>query len=86
MSQTPPASRAELQDRILGFIAVKVAVPIQDIPLDLDLAEVGVGSLEAIELLFAVEEEYDLDFTQDEARSVRTVRGLIDLAAGGLGL
>jgi len=53
-------------------------LPEGHVTLDSTFAELGMDSLDAMNLLFALEEEFGISIPDEEARALRTVRGAID--------
>lgn len=45
---------------------------------DLPLTEYGIDSLDAINVLFGVEEEFGISIPDETARSIRTIRQMIE--------
>ena len=50
----------------------------KDIKIDSTFEELGVDSLAAIEILFEVEEEFDIDIPGEGARTIRSVRDVVN--------
>ena len=49
------------------------------------LEDLGADSLDIVELVMAIEEEYDIVITDERAANVRTVEQLVEMLAGILG-
>ncbi len=49
------------------------------------LEDLGADSLDIVELVMAIEEEYDIVITDERAANVRTVEQLVDMLEGILG-
>ncbi|MCE7872696.1 acyl carrier protein [bacterium CPR1] len=86
MTKPRPANRGQLQRQVLEFIAAKLNRPIEDIPLDKSFESLGFESMDAFDLLFALEDELKVSIPDDVARSLDTVRGLVDCLAQELRL
>ena len=71
-------SRPELTGRILQVIAKTQKVPVETITPDKNFEELKIDSLDGINILFALEEEFDLDIPDEQAKSIRSVRELVD--------
>ena len=54
----------------------------RDLPAELDLdtplTDYGIDSLDALNVLFAVEEEFGISIPDETARSIRTIRQMTD--------
>lgn len=49
------------------------------------LEDLGADSLDIVELVMAIEEEYDIVITDERAANVRTVEQLVEMLEGVLG-
>ena len=79
MGEPRPLGREDVERKILGFIAARVGKSPEEIPLDVDFGDVGLASLDALDILFAAEEEFGLTFDNEDARGVRSAGALIEL-------
>ena len=70
------------QDEIFAIVAKKVAeqkeIEVSEIALDSKFEDLGVDSLDAMEILFELEDELDLDIPDQAARAMRTVADVVD--------
>jgi acyl carrier protein len=78
VTEQRPENRGQLQNRVLEIIAAKINRPIEDIPLDKSFESLGFESMDAFELLFALEDELGVSLPDDKARTLNTVNGLVD--------
>ena len=69
----------ELIQRVLKSIATSKRIPLESVTIDSDFQQLGIDSMDAVEILFALENEFDISIPDDEVRSVRNVR---DMCAG----
>jgi acyl carrier protein len=69
----------ELIQRVLKSIATSKRIPLETVTIDSDFQQLGIDSMDAVEILFALENEFDISIPDDEVRSVRNVR---DMCAG----
>jgi acyl carrier protein len=69
----------ELIQRVLKVIATSKRIPLETVTIDSDFQQLGIDSMDAVEILFALENEFDISIPDDEVRSVRSVR---DMCAG----
>jgi acyl carrier protein len=76
----------ELIQRVLKAIAASKRIPLETVTIDSDFAQLNIDSMDAVEILFALESEFDIVIPDDEVRSVRNVRqmceGVEKLVAG----
>ena len=69
----------ELIQRVLKVIATSKRIPLETVTIDSDFERLGIDSMDAVEILFALENEFDISIPDDDVRSVRNVR---DMCAG----
>jgi len=66
-------------EKIRTIIAEELGVERETIERDSKLAEdLGADSLDAVELIMAIEEEYDIEIDDTEATKIKTVQDIID--------
>jgi len=63
----------ELIQRVLKVIATSKRIPLQTVTIESDFQQLGIDSMDAVEILFALENEFDISIPDDEVRSVRNV-------------
>ena len=76
--------------RVLKVIATSKRIPLETVTIDSDFQQLGIDSMDAVEILFALENEFDISIPDDEVRSVRNVRDMCNgveklVAAKGAG-
>jgi acyl carrier protein len=71
-------SNEELTERVRGIIAAAQHVPVEKITADSTFEELGIDSLDGINILFAVESEFNINIPDDAAQKIRSVRDVID--------
>ena len=64
----------ELIQRVLKVIATSKRIPIETVTIESDFQQLGIDSMDAVEILFALENEFDISIPDDEVRGVRNVR------------
>jgi acyl carrier protein len=70
---------SDVQGVIFDTIASDARIPRENISLDSTLADLGIDSLEAIEIVFNLEERFKISFPdRDPSFDTGTVRGLVD--------
>ena len=76
----------QVEERVLSIFREKFSKP--DLTIDSSFEELGIDSLDTIEALFEVEEEFGISIPDDAARSLNTFRevvaGVEKLRAGKL--
>ena len=68
----------ELVARVTGVIAKTQKIPPETVTIDKSFQELNIDSLDGINILFAVEGEFDVDIPDDAARGIRTVREMVE--------
>lgn len=79
----------DLTRRIIDVIANTQHMAPERITLDSTFQELNIDSLDGINILFALENEFNVNIPDDAAQNIRTVREMVDgvtrLVEGGAG-
>ncbi len=66
-------------EKLRDIIAEELGVEKDAIDVDSDLAEdLGADSLDAVELIMAIEEEFDIEIDDTAATKIKTVQDILD--------
>ncbi len=83
-SAIPPSQATAVRERLLTLVAQILGKPgeAHSIPLDARLSELGMSSIKMVNLMLAVEGEFDLsipqnDITPENFRSVQSIEALL---------
>jgi acyl carrier protein len=68
----------DLIQRVLKVIATSKRIPLETVTIDGDFEQLGIDSMDAVEILFALENEFDISIPDEEVRSVRNVRDMCE--------
>ena len=68
----------ELIQRVLKVIAASKRIPLQTVTIESDFQQLGIDSMDAVEILFALENEFDITIPDDDVRNVRSIRQMCD--------
>jgi acyl carrier protein len=68
----------EINQRVLKVIATSKRIPLETVTIDSEFQQLGIDSMDAVEILFALENEFDINIPDDEVRSVRNVRQMCE--------
>ncbi len=68
----------ELIQRVLKVIATSKRIPLETVTIDSEFQQLGIDSMDAVEILFALENEFDITIPDDEVRNVRNVRQMCE--------
>lgn len=71
-------SDQELTERVRGIIAATQHVPKEKITADSTFQELGIDSLDGINILFAVESEFNINIPDDAAQNIKSVRDVVE--------
>jgi acyl carrier protein len=79
----------ELTQRVIKVIADTQHMPLEKITPQSTFAELGIDSLDGINILFAVENEFNVNIPDDAAQTIKSVpemvEGIAKLLAEGTG-
>jgi acyl carrier protein len=78
----------DLTERVISVIAATQRIPREKISPQSTFEELGLDSLDSVNILFALEEEFKISIPDDDARDIRGVKQMIEgieklLAASG---
>jgi len=68
----------EVMQRVISVIAKAQHIPVESIAPDSTFEELKIDSLDGINILFALEGEFDISIPDDAAREIRSVRQMAD--------
>jgi acyl carrier protein len=68
----------ELIQRVLKVIATSKRIPPESVTIDSEFQQLGIDSMDAVEILFALENEFDITIPDEEVRNVRNVRQMCE--------
>ena len=68
----------ELTDRILGTIAQAQRIPKEKVTLESSFEELGIDSMDGVNILFALENEFDITISDEAAKQIRSIQELVD--------
>jgi acyl carrier protein len=63
---------------VLSVIAKTQRIAPEKITPDSTFEELGLDSLDSVNILFALEEEFDIDIPDDDTRDIRSIRQMIE--------
>jgi acyl carrier protein len=73
-----PASSENIEERVLRVIATTRRVPLDTIHAASTFEELGIDSLDRINILFELEGEFDIEIDDEQAKQVTTLQQMID--------
>jgi acyl carrier protein len=74
----PVKEQESIQDRVLRVIATTRRVPLETVRPDSTFEELGIDSLDRINILFELEGEFDIEIDDEQAKLVTSLQQMID--------
>ena len=68
----------EVAEKVLAVIAQIKRLPAESIALDSSFEQLGIDSLDGMNILFELENEFDINIPDEQARSIRSVREMVE--------
>jgi acyl carrier protein len=68
----------EIADRVIGVIAKTQHLPVEKISAESTFQDLQIDSLDGIQIIFAVESEFDVTVPDEAANSIRSVKEMIE--------
>jgi acyl carrier protein len=66
-------------EKVKKLIASELNIKEDEIKLESSLTQdLGADSLDAVELIMAIEEEFDVQVSDEDAQNIRTVKDIVD--------
>jgi acyl carrier protein len=68
----------ELTQRVISIIAAAQKLPLERITIESTFEELGIDSLDGVNILFALESEFNINIPDDKVEGVRSVRQMVE--------
>jgi acyl carrier protein len=68
----------DISQRVLKVIATSKRIPLETVTIDATFEQLNIDSMDAVEILFALENEFDINIPDDDVRNVRNVRQMCE--------
>ena len=68
----------ELIQRVLKVIATSKRIPPATVTIDSDFQQIGIDSMDAVEILFALENEFDITIPDEQAKQIHSIREMVE--------
>jgi len=79
-------TREEIERKLVEIVRhEKSDIPEEKLTAATPLAEAGIDSLDALSILFAIEEEFHISVPDEKARAMKTFGDMIDIVEGLVG-
>lgn len=70
---------SSIEERVIGIVAEQLGVEAEEVKNENSFVEdLGADSLDTVELVMALEEEFDQEIPDEEAENITTVQAAID--------
>jgi acyl carrier protein len=71
-------TRGEIEQKLIEIVRKEKEIPEDVLKPETPLAEAGIDSLDALTILFGIEEEFHISIPDDRARAMTTFGDIID--------
>lgn len=68
----------EVFEKIRGIVSEQLGVEMDEITMDTSFENLNADSLDIVELIMALEEEFDLEIPDEDAEKLTTIRAAVD--------
>lgn len=68
----------DLTERVISVIAATQRIPREKISPESTFEQLGLDSLDSVNILFALEEEFKIDIPDEDTRDIRSVAQMIE--------
>jgi acyl carrier protein len=68
----------EFIQRIRNVIANSQKLPLDKVTIDSTFQDLGIDSMDAVNILFGLESEFDINIPDEEVKEIRTVRQMAE--------
>jgi acyl carrier protein len=66
-----------IEDRVLRVIATTQRLPLERVKPDSTFEELGIDSMDSINILFDLESEFDIEINDEDAKKIRTINEMV---------
>jgi len=68
----------QLTQRVLSVIAATQRISPETVTIDKSFQELGIDSMDGINILFALENEFDITIPDEQAKQIRSIREMVE--------
>jgi acyl carrier protein len=68
----------QLEVKVLEIIAQQKRVPVESVTINSSFEELGLDSLDAVNILFELEGAFDINISDEKARQIKSVSEMVD--------
>ena len=73
--------RDEIERQLIEIVRKEKDIPDDKLALDMPLADAGIDSLDALTILFAIEETFHISIPDEKARAIKTLGDMVNVVA-----
>ena len=75
-------TRSEIEEKVVAIVNNQKTLPPDAVQPDFPLADLGIDSLDALNIIFEVEEAFGITVPDETARSMRTTNDMVSAIEG----
>jgi acyl carrier protein len=79
-----PMTRDDVEKTLIDIVRKEKDIPSDKLALGTPLADAGIDSLDALSILFAIEEHFKITISDDRARAMKTFGDMVSAVADEL--
>ena len=68
----------QLTQRVLSVIAATQRISPESVTIDKSFQELGIDSMDGINILFALENEFDITIPDEQAKQIHSIREMVE--------
>ncbi len=68
----------QLTQRVLSVIAATQRISPESVTIDSSFQELGIDSMDGINILFALENEFDITIPDEQAKQIHSIREMVE--------
>jgi acyl carrier protein len=68
----------ELTQRVLKTIASAQRIPVEKVKINSTFEELGIDSMDGVNILFALENEFNITIPDEAAKQIRSIREMVE--------
>lgn len=72
-------------EKLKAIIVDKLSVDENEVTMDSSFEDLGADSLDIVEIVMALEEEFDIEISDDEAEQAKTVGDVVNYLTAAIG-
>ena len=77
-------TKVDIFEKVARIVADQAKISLENVVPETNCTDIGLDSLDKVEILMEVEEEFDVEISDQEAQKLETVEDLVNLINGRL--